>query len=112
MLEHDLDREGLTVADVMRATAFALPAIEIVGSRIANWNIRIVDTVADNASSGLYVIGNTPVPLAGLDPTAGRHGDGARGEPVSVGVGAACLGHPLNAARCGSRARWCASASC
>ncbi|MCA0240936.1 MAG: fumarylacetoacetate hydrolase family protein [Proteobacteria bacterium] len=98
VLEHDLDREGLTIADVIRATAFALPAIEIVGSRIANWNIRIVDTVADNASSGLYVLGNTPVALAGLDLRLAGMVMELQGEPVSVGVGAACLGHPLNAA--------------
>ena len=98
VLEHDLDREGLTIADVIRAAAFALPAIEIVGSRIANWNIRIVDTVADNASSGLYVLGNTPVALAGLDLRLAGMVMELQGEPVSVGVGAACLGHPLNAA--------------
>ncbi len=98
VLQHDLDRDGLTVADVIRATAFALPAIEIVGSRIAGWKIGIVDTVADNASSGLYVLGDTPVPLAGLDLRLAGMVMELKGEPVSVGVGAACLGHPLHAA--------------
>jgi 2-keto-4-pentenoate hydratase len=65
VLERDLPEPGITVAEMMRATAFALPALEIVGSRIAAWNIRFVDTVADNASSSAFVLGNTPVPLAG-----------------------------------------------
>ncbi|GAA7769237.1 2-keto-4-pentenoate hydratase [Cupriavidus metallidurans] len=98
VLEHDLPHAAHTVADVIRATAFALPAIEIVGSRIANWDIRLTDTIADNASSGLYVLGTRPVSLAALDlPHCGMVMELA-GEPVSVGSGAACLGNPLNAA--------------
>jgi 2-keto-4-pentenoate hydratase len=54
VLERDLDRADATLVDVIDATAYVLPAIEIVGSRIANWNIRFVDTVADNASSGSW----------------------------------------------------------
>ena len=98
VLERDLDGDGLTMADVLRASAFALPAIEIVGSRIANWNIRIVDTVADNASSGVYVLGNTPMALHRVDLRMAGMVMESRGEPVSFGAGAACLGHPLNAA--------------
>ncbi len=51
VLEHDLKQEQPTVADVIRATAYALPAIEVVDSRIAGWDISILDTIADNASS-------------------------------------------------------------
>lgn len=98
VLEHDLPEPGLTVADMLRATAFALPAIEIVGSRIADWNIRFVDTVADNASSSAFVLGNTPVSLTGLDLRLAGMVMERRGEQVSLGAGAACLGHPLNAA--------------
>ncbi len=98
VLERDLTVEQATVADLMRAIAYATAAIEIVGSRIANWDIRLVDTVADNASSGLFVLGNTPYRLAGLDlrdcTMQMTRGD----ETVSTGVGHACLGHPLNAA--------------
>ncbi|WP_424216918.1 2-keto-4-pentenoate hydratase (plasmid) [Streptomyces sp. BI20] len=98
VLERDLTHERHTLADVIRATAFALPAIEIVGSRIRDWDITAVDTVADNASSGAYVLGARPVPLTDLDlRTAGMVLE-LRGEPVSTGAGAACLGHPLNAA--------------
>lgn len=98
VMEHDLPEPGITVAGLMRAVAFALPAIEIVGSRIADWNIRFVDTVADNASSGAFVLGNTPVGLAGLDLRLAGMVMERAGEQVSLGAGAACLGHPLNAA--------------
>jgi 2-keto-4-pentenoate hydratase len=98
VMERDLPEPGITVAGLMRAVAFALPAIEIVGSRIADWNIRFVDTVADNASSGAFVLGNTPVGLAGLDLRLAGMVMERAGEQVSLGAGAACLGHPLNAA--------------
>ncbi|MDT0317004.1 2-keto-4-pentenoate hydratase [Streptomyces millisiae] len=86
-----------TVADVIRATEFALPALEIVDSRNADWDITIVDTVADNASSGLFVLGSTPVPLTRLDPRGARMTMTRRGVTVSRGTGADCLGSPLNA---------------
>lgn len=97
VLERDLKAEQPTMADVMRAVGYVIPAIEIVGSRVANWDIRLVDTVADNASSGLFVLGNTPQKLAGLDlrDCAMQMSNGS--EVVSTGVGHACLGHPLNA---------------
>jgi 2-keto-4-pentenoate hydratase len=86
-------------ADIVRATAFALPAIEIVDSRIADWNIKFLDTVADNASSGLYVLGGRPVPLHLVDVRAIPMEMTINGVVASTGSGAACLGHPLNAAR-------------
>lgn len=98
ILERDIDRRDATVADVMRATAYAVPAIEIVGSRIANWDIRIVDTVADNASSGLFVLGGPARRLDGLDLSGCAMLLTKNGEKASSGKGAACLGNPLNAA--------------
>lgn len=98
VLERDLDREHIVLSDLLAATAYVLPAIEVVGSRIANWNIGILDTVADNASAGLYVLGQRPVKLANLDLRLAGMVMERQGEPVSFGVGAACLGHPLNAA--------------
>ena len=98
VLEHDLCHEHHTLADLIRATAFALPAIEVVGSRIAQWDIRLVDTIADNASSGLFVLGSRPVQLSQLDLVRCGMSMTRGGEPVSVGAGAACLGNPLNAA--------------
>ncbi len=97
VLERDLKAEQPTMADVMRAVGYVVPAIEIVGSRVANWDIRLVDTVADNASSGLFVLGNTPQKLAGLDLRDCAMQMSSGSEVVSTGVGHACLGHPLNA---------------
>lgn len=104
VLGSDLPHRQCTVVDVIRAADFALPALEIVDSRVKDWDISIVDTVADNASSGLYVLGGSPVPLTGLDLRAVRMTMTQGGEVVSEGTGADCLGSPLNAAA------WLASA--
>ncbi len=93
----DIDAARPGMADVIHAIDYALPALEIVGSRIANWNIGLVDTVADNASSSAFVLGARPVKLDAFDPRLCGMVLERRGEPVSVGAGAACLGHPLNA---------------
>lgn len=97
VLGADLEGPGTTVVDVLRATDFVVPAIEVVDSRVAGWDITIVDTVADNASSGVVVLGSTPrrldeVVLEGMGMVM-EHG----GDPVSVGAGAACLGSPIMA---------------
>src|SRR5262245_30855487 len=83
VVERDLDRPGLTLADVISGIAYALPAIEIVGSRIESWNIRLLDTVADNASSGLFVLGGEPRALAAFDLRLCGMSMERRGEPVS-----------------------------
>lgn len=97
VLCRDLTDERLTVADLLRAVDFALPAIEIVDSRIADWKISFLDTVADNASSGLYVLGTTPRLLKDVDLRDAKMVMTEGGRQVSAGVGSACLGHPLNA---------------
>lgn len=99
VLEHDLDHGTHSFNDIIWATAYALPAIEIVDSRIADWNIRIVDTVGDNASCGLYILGGRPVSLRDVDLRTIPMRMDVDGETVATGEGAACLGHPLNAAR-------------
>jgi len=98
VLERDLTHEKHTFVDILRASAYALAAIEVVDSRISNWDIRFVDTVADNASSALFVLGSRPVPLAAIDLTACAMTLARDGEVLSRGNGAACLGNPLNAA--------------
>jgi 2-keto-4-pentenoate hydratase len=98
VLSRDLDLPDATIIDVINASAYVLPAIEIVSSRIANWDIRFIDTVADNASSGLVVLGAVPTALNGLDLKQCEMHMERDGQVVSSGSGAACLGHPLNAA--------------
>jgi len=97
VLGRDLPHPDSTSAEVMRAIEFAVPAIEIVDSRIADWRIGIVDTVADNASAGLYVLGSTPVRLDAFDLLGCGMVIERGGEPVSTGAGRACLGSPVSA---------------
>ncbi|WP_417261917.1 2-keto-4-pentenoate hydratase [Celeribacter sp.] len=92
-----LDGAHLTMVDLMASIGYAVPALEIVGSRVKDWDIRITDTIADNASSGIYVLGQTPKPLGGFDPRLCGMVMTKNNEPVSVGAGAACMGSPLNA---------------
>jgi 2-keto-4-pentenoate hydratase len=99
LLERDLPHERHTIADIVSATAFALPSIEIVGSRIADWKIGIVDTIADNASSGGFVLGSTPRLLREFDLQLCGMVLEVNGQIQSSGAGGACLGNPLNAAR-------------
>jgi len=97
VLKEDLRGPGVTVADVLRATAYVMPCFEIVDSRIRDWKIRIQDTVADNASAGAFVLGGQgaaprDVDLACVGMTLEKNG-----EVVATGAGAAALGHPANA---------------
>jgi len=95
---HDLRHEAPTYAEFVAALDCALPAIEIVDSAIADWRITLVDTVADNASSGLYVLGHRPLDIGQLAHSALDMELSVNGQLRSTGNGAACLGHPLRAA--------------
>ena len=95
ILENPLTKENPTSEDVAAATAYAVAAIEIVGSRIANWDIKIADTIADNASSGRFVLGSEKKMLRDFDPIECAMRMERAGETVSAGKGAACLGSPL-----------------
>jgi 2-keto-4-pentenoate hydratase len=97
VLGSDLPARPVTVDDLVRAIDFALPALEIVDSRIENWDISIVDTIADNASSGVYVLGTQPVPLANIDLPTIQMTLTKDGRAASNGMGKDCLGDPLNA---------------
>lgn len=86
-----------TMAEVMRAVEYVVPAIEIVGSRIADWDIGLLDTVADNASSAFFTLGPSARRLPGADLLDCRMEMRRNGETVSSGTGRACLRSPLNA---------------
>ena len=96
VLGTDLDEGQHTVADVIGATAFVLPAFEIVDSRIAGWDITNFDMIADNAGAGLYVLGTRPVPLSAVDLRRVEMRLTINGKMAATGSGAACLGNPLN----------------
>jgi len=98
VLKKPLTKGQNSAADVAEATDYACAAIEIVGSRIANWDIRLSDTIADNASSSHFVLGARRVRLVDADLVNCAMTMVRRGETVSSGSGAACMGNPLNAA--------------
>jgi 2-keto-4-pentenoate hydratase len=98
VLHRTLDDPDLTVDQLAAAVDHLLPALEVVGSRIVGWDITILDTIADNASSGVFVLGTTPVDPAGVDLRDVTMTLTADGAVASTGTGAACLGHPYNAA--------------
>jgi 2-keto-4-pentenoate hydratase len=96
VLKSDLDKPQLAFEDVIAATDYVSPAIEIVDSRIQNWDIRLLDTVADNASSGLFVLGGARRGLQGLDLTSLRMTlSNGGGRIASQGTGADCMGDPV-----------------
>ncbi|WDU64054.1 fumarylacetoacetate hydrolase family protein [Pseudomonas poae] len=98
VLSQDITSPTATVQDIIAATSHAVAAIEIVDSRIADWNITFADTVADNGSSARFVLGKETRALEGLDLyTCGMVLE-VNGSIASVGAGAACLEHPLKAA--------------
>ncbi len=95
LLRRDLRGPGVTPADVLQATESVMPCFEIVDSRIRSFQIRIQDTVADNASSGLFVLGREARPPAGFDFFSCGMVVEKNGAIISTGAGAAALGSPL-----------------
>ena len=97
VLKHDLTGPGVTNAEVLAATEAVLPCFEVVDSRIADWRIKIQDTVADNASCGLFTVNES----AAIDPrkidlaTCGMVVS-KNGKVISTGAGAAAMGSPVN----------------
>ncbi|WP_125035141.1 2-keto-4-pentenoate hydratase [Nocardioides sp. LS1] len=88
---------AISAASVISATEYVLPAVEIVDSRVANWDITLADTIADNASSGAFVLGTTPRRLENLDLASVGMSLERDGQVLSTGAGAACLGDPVAA---------------
>jgi 2-keto-4-pentenoate hydratase len=95
ILSADLAEGDLDVDQVRVAVDYAVAALEIVDSRVAGWDIRITDTVADNASGGLFVLGTRRMTLAEFAPLEVTMSMTKDGQVVSEGTGAACLGDPL-----------------
>jgi 2-oxopent-4-enoate/cis-2-oxohex-4-enoate hydratase len=97
VLKRDLMGPGVSNADVLAATECVMPCFEIVDSRIRDWKIRIQDTVADNASCGVFVLGDRAVDPRRIDLSTCGMVLEKNGEIVATGAGAAALGSPLNA---------------
>lgn len=98
ILGRDVDDPAATPEAVLAAADCAMAALEIVDSRIADWKISFADTVADNGSSAFFVLSDRRHRLAGLDLYTCGMAMEINGQLRSLGAGAACLGHPLNAA--------------
>jgi len=95
LLERDLAGPGVSNADVLRATASVMPCFEIVDSRIRDWRIRLPDTVADNASAGMLVLGDRAVDPKTLDLSTCGMVLEKNGVLECTGAGAAALGSPV-----------------
>ena len=102
VLKHDLVGPGVTAIDVLRATDYVVPCFEIVDSRIDNWDIKVCDTVADNASCGVFVLGTEAkdpleidLALVGMTIEVRRPGESGS-ELFATGAGAAVKGSPIN----------------
>ena len=96
VLKHDLVGE-ITESSAMEAIDYVVGAIEIVGSRVLNWDIKITDTVADNASASHFVLGDIKRAAHEVDLVLVKMELLKNGTLASEGVGSACLGSPLKA---------------
>ncbi len=97
LLGKDLDNPLMIAADVIRAIDWVIPAIEIPGSRIKGWDIKITDTIADNASASHFILGHQVKKLHQVDVLQCDMRMFKNGEKVSEGKGADCLGSPISA---------------
>jgi len=97
VLKHDLEGPNVNYVDVMMATDYVVPTLEIIDSRIADWKIKLVDTVADNGSSALVVVGDQKTRIEGKDLRTVGMVLFQNGVEVGNGAGAAALGHPAHA---------------
>lgn len=97
VLKKDLRGPGVTDQDVLDATDYIAPCFEIVDSRIQNWKISIIDTVADNASCGVFVLGEAKADPRKHDLPNLKVRVTKNGKPLSEGLGSAVQGSPLTA---------------
>ncbi|MGE7903068.1 2-keto-4-pentenoate hydratase [Peribacillus sp. NPDC094092] len=94
ILKKDLHGPNITVDDVIEATDYVVSSIEVVDSRVMDWKIKLPDTVADNASSGLYILGDRKIHLSEIDLPSIRMSLYKNGEFMNQGTGEAVLGNP------------------
>lgn len=99
VLGKDLVDQDITTIDIISAIDYALVAIELVGSRIRDWDIKITDTIADNGSASHWVVGHKPVSLSDFDVINCKMTLHKNGVLVSEGFGKNCLNSPINALR-------------
>lgn len=97
VLKKDLKGPNITEDQVLDATDYVCPCFEIVDSRIHDWKIRIQDTVADNASCGVFVLGEARVAPKSLDLAAVQLDIRKNGAHIASGLGSAVQGHPATA---------------
>ncbi len=94
ILKKQLKGPGIGMAQVLQATEGVMPAFEIIDSRIQNWKIKLPDTVADNASSAMLILGSTLTDVKGIDlQTVGMVFE-QNGKIIATATGAEVLGHP------------------
>jgi 2-keto-4-pentenoate hydratase len=96
VLDRRLQGPGVTIADVLRATAGVMASIEIVDSRVRDWKIKLPDTIADNASSARFVVGSRLICPGEVDLRLQGMVLEKNGEVVNTGAGAAVMGHPAS----------------
>jgi len=96
ILKKDLNGPGVTNKDVLDATEYVVPCFEIVDSRIKDWKVKIQDTIADNASCGLFLLGDDKIDPHKVDLELCGMVIEKNGEVISTGAGAAVQGSPLN----------------
>jgi 2-keto-4-pentenoate hydratase len=97
ILKKDLKGPNVTMIDVINATEYVAPAIEIIDSRIRDWKIRFEDTVADNGSSARAIIGGKPTPIENIDLSHIGMAAYRNGQLIDTAAGAAVMGNPIHA---------------
>ena len=97
IMKESIKGPGVTPFDIIGATDYIMPAIEIIDSRVRDWKIKIQDTIADNASSAFIVVGTRALPLKEVDMFTTGMVFCKNGEVLNTGAAAAVMGNPVNA---------------
>ena len=97
LLRTELRGSGVNAADVIAATEYVIPALEVIDSRVKDWKIKLPDTIADNASCGRFVLGKARTIPSGFDLSLAGMNYYVDNNLVATATGAAVLGHPAEA---------------